>query len=70
MMLRRLSLLTALVALFYLATIQLGPVGWYLHDVMTPPVANDGYSGYTMYERCHIDAAGVMHSYYTHRKDC
>lgn len=70
MILRRLSLLLIFAVVAVLGTNQCGPVGWYFHDVMTPPVANDGYSGYTMYERCHIDSAGVMHTYYTHRKDC
>lgn len=46
------------------------PINFVIKDAMSPGAGNGGDSGYTMYERCHIDAAGILHTEYTHRPDC
>ena len=66
---RNFAIILLLTALSYLALT--------LTATLTPALQNlssttdqSGYSPYTMYERCHMDAKGVMHPYYTHRADC
>jgi hypothetical protein len=66
----RLSLALLLVVLTYAAITLTATLTPAIADLTSGGPSQTGYSPYSDYERCHMDANGVLHPYYTHRTDC